>query len=294
MLNKEHLHEEMLRTVNKSIKGEQFIRNYYKFPIGLFVLNDMQSADEMYNHVMNEIPDRESREFDTYYDCWLYLYTKLSNNPMSKFHYEIILKNKIASTGFSAVSTRNPELRATAISMICASFEKDTKIVNEAANFIARLHLLNKGQGNFYFMTNKDNNLIKNFPIEHERTHVFKTKKARPMLYSFSLAIIALINVYKQTELPKYLKLASEYANFIIQNDFKNDYCGKSLVAMCMMYEVTKQKKYMQMADSLNQYIGQLTIRDNFHTHDGKLISVDRLSEYAIGMECYDRVIART
>jgi DUF1680 family protein len=189
--------------------------------------------------------------------------------------------------GFSALPAGASELRATAISMICASFEKDSEIVKESAEFIIQLYILNKGQDNFYFMTDKENNLVKDFFIERERTYVLKTQKARPMLYSFSLAVIALLNAHTQTENLKCLKIAGKYAQLILQNDFKNDYCGKSLVAMSMMYEATKQKKYLQMADSLAQYINQLTIADNAHKHSGQLIPVDRLSEYAIGLEFY-------
>ena len=280
-------HKELLKSIDKSIAGEQFIKMYYKFPLGLYILNDLQTANEVYSHLMNQAHDKPSRVFDIYYDCWLYLYTKCAGNPNSKLHYEIIMNNKTAPVGFSALPDGDPELRATAISMICACIEKDRKTVEETTEYIFRLYKLNDDQNNFYFKMDKQSSLIKIFHIDEERTHVFRTQKARPMLYSFSLAVISLLYAYKLTVDSKYIIQARKYAEYIMRNDYRNNYCGKSLVAISMLYDASKRVEYIHMADSLVHYIKQLTVANGVYKHNGQIVPLDRLSEYAIGLKYY-------
>jgi hypothetical protein len=279
------LYEGMSQNFDPTIVGEQSIRNYYKFPLGLWVQNDLKFAEQVYNHIISQPTDEVTRDFNIYYDCWLYIYAKIVNNPNATNHYQKIMNNKTLSGGFSALPNQNPELRATAISAICAFFEKDKNTLITATDFICNLHMLNEQQDNFYFMTDKQNCLIKDFSIEQERKYIFKTQRSRPLLYAFSLATIALLSAFKFTQDRKYLENAERYARIIMQNDIHNDYCGKSIVAMGMMYQMTKQQEYLRMVCVLAEYINKTTKTENGYIQNEDALSIDRLAEYAIGLE---------
>lgn len=130
----------------------------------------------------------------------------------------------------------DPEIRATAISSLCAFLEQDFHIVKSAAELLCYIYDLNQSKDKFYFILNKDQKLITEFPLEHERRFVFETQKARPLLYSFPLSVIALLATFFVTQKRKYLDYAKKYAEKILKTDFRNDYCGKSAIAMSILY----------------------------------------------------------
>jgi len=285
MKNNKFLETAMLEIINFSDLGEECIRKYYKFPLGFLLLKKFRAASNIYDFVINQESKEDKREFNTYYDCWLYLYAKLANNSNAKIHYEKIKQNITVSGGFSALPNSYPELRATAISGICAFFEKDKQTLIGTVDYMSQLQKLNESQDNFYFMTDNQNNLIKNFSIENERRYVFKTQKTRPLLYSFSLAVIALLCAENVTKNQKYIDVAEKYAQPIMENDIKNDYCGKSAIAMSTLHNISGQKKYLQMANRLSDYICEITIKTIGYVQNKHILPIDRLAEYALGLE---------
>jgi len=293
MLSKrQFLHDAILTAIDMSISGEQFIRNYYKFPLALFVLGNCDAASEIYKQVINQNANEIEREFNTYYDCWLYLYSKLVGNANAKLHYDKIMKNRTVTGGFSALPKQYPELRATAISGICAFFEQDTLQLIKAAEYICQLERLNIDKDNFYFMTDEKNHLIRGFPVEQERYYVFKTKSTKPLLYSFPLAIILLSCARSICSDNEYMKTAKKYAQKIMCKDnLQNDYCGKSAIAVSLLYNFTGEKQYQKVTSWLLNYICQTDVHNNGYVHDNQKLTVDRLAEYAIGLEfCYKAI----
>ncbi len=228
----------MIKSLDFSKCNEECIKTYYKYPLGFLFLGDIDLASKLYDYVIKQTPNESARDFNTYYDCWLYLYTKLVGNKNYTKHYEKIMKNKTNFGGFSALPNNYPEVRASAISAICSFFEKDTVTFKEAADYLYLMYALNKNENKFYFMSNENFNLIKDFPLDNERRYIFETKKARPLLYSFLLSVIALICVYLFFNDKKYLYFANKYVNKILGNDFHNDYCGKSIIATSILYYI--------------------------------------------------------
>lgn len=72
-----------------------------------------------------------------------------------------------------------------------------------------------------------------------------------------------------------------------LKNDLYNDYCGKNIIAISLIYFLTKNKKYLEIIDNLNNYILNVKYDGNTYIHNNKELSIDRLSEYAIGLEFY-------
>lgn len=80
--------------MDMSKSGETAIKMFYKYPLGFLFSGDNEMAQNVYNYIIKQEPNESARDFNTYYDCWLYLYTKFSNNTNSNIHYQKILKNK--------------------------------------------------------------------------------------------------------------------------------------------------------------------------------------------------------
>lgn len=285
IMKTKYFKNEMLKTLNIKVFGEERISMLYKYPLGFFLLNDSQMARKVYDDVIQQIPDENSREFNIYYDCWLYLYAKLAGHLNANKHYLKINNNKSFLGGFSALPNDDPEIRATAISCLCAFLENDKETLIGAADFLLHMQQLNENENNFYFMCNSKGELIKSFPEKSERKYIFETKVARPLLYSFPLATIALLSAYFVTQNPSYLNSAKKYSEKILQNDFRNDYCGKSAVAMSLMYYFTRDLQYFNLLQKLVEYINTTYTDNEQHIHNGKILTADRLSEYVIGIE---------
>lgn len=268
-------------------QDENFIKKFYKYPLGYLIIGNVDKANDIYEQLIKQTPDESVRDFNIYYDCWLYLYTKLSNNINSNKHYNKILNNKSHFGGFGALPNIEPELRATAISSLCSFFENDIKIFKNGLEYLCLVYQLNKYNDKFYFMIDNNKNLIKNFDINKERKYVFQTKYARPLLYSFSLTVITLLCGYLYYNNKKYLYFAKKYLNIIIKNDLYNDYCGKNIIVFSLIYFITNNKKYLAVMDNLYKYICDTIYTDNCYKQNNKELSVDRLSEYAIGLEFY-------
>lgn len=197
------------------------------------------------------------------------------------------MKNKTNFGGFGALPNNYPEVRASAISAICSFFEKDTVTFKETVDYLCLMYTLNKNEDKFYFMSDENFNLIKDFPLDNERRYVFETKKARPLLYSFSLSVIALICAYLFFNDKKYLHFANKYVNKILDNDFHNDYCRKSIIATSILYYISGKDKYLNEMTNIYNYMQDVIEDGNSYVHNNQLLTIDRLSEYAIGIEFY-------
>lgn len=264
--------------------GENAISAFYKYPLGFLFGNQRAFSEKFYNYVFSQKPDISKREYTVYYDCWLFLYTKITGNKNASIHYNSIMKNRSFYGAFSAKMGYSPELRATAVSAICATLEKELKTIKDAADYICLLEDLNEKEQCFYFMMDEDKNLVKSFSQDDERLHVFETTKKRPLLYSFSLAIIALLCANLILKKKRYLIYAYKYADRLMQNDFRNDYCGKSLIAMSILYCFSKKEKYISFAEKIADYMYFVEKKNDEYFHNDKLLTKDRLSEYLIGL----------
>lgn len=273
--------------MDMSKSGETAIKMFYKYPLGFLFSGDNEMAQNVYNYIIKQEPNESARDFNTYYDCWLYLYTKFSNNINSNIHYQKILKNKSIFGGFGALPNSNPELRATAISSICSFLEMDITTFKSGLEFICLINTLNKKEKNFYFMLDENKQLIKNFPLKDERKYIFETKSSRPLLYSFSLASIALLCGYLFFKEYKYLYFLKNYIDKIIDNELHNDYCGKAIIIVSLFYHLSKDSKLLEIMNNLCDYILETDFVNGSYTHNGNNLSVDRLSEYEIGLQFY-------
>lgn len=284
---KEFLHNAMLNSFNNLKNDEKAIELFYKYPLGFLFLEQNEVANNIYNYILSQISNEENKDFNTYYDCWLYLYTKLTNNNNSKTHYQSIMKNRSYYGGFSALPNNNPELRSTAISGLCSFFEKDNDILRNCSDFLCFMYEQNEDEKNFYFMLDKNKNLIKNFPIEKERKYIFETQNSKPLLYSFSLSSITLTIAFMIFKKKKYLYFAKKYTDKLFENNCYNDYCGKSLIAVSILYYLLGDNKYYNKMDEIYNYIKSIKFYNNHYVHNEQILTIDRLSEYLISIEFY-------
>ena len=125
------------------------------------------------------------------------------------------------------------------------------------------------------------------FSLNEERKYIFETQTARPLLYSLSLSAIALLCGYFFFRKYKYLYFAKKFIDKIINNELFNDYCGKAIIAVSLLYYLSNNSKYLLIMDNLYNYIAKTKFINNNFVHNNKNLSIDRLSEYEISLKFY-------
>lgn len=249
----------------------------------------------------------KSRFYDLYEDLWIaWGASRLHRDDIANtilafclryFHEENGgFRSTVASIASETVALY--DLRSTALGGIAALAQNQIDIAKACALFTMKLIWDQQDDsGQFFLVRDKQNAIVKQFPLSLERVFVVPATlntTGTPLYYALALAIIFLVQIYRNTRNEEYLNAAKRYAFIYHRHEpriLTNHYSGKVAWSLAWLSEASGDSSYLNAARVAANYMlsnqlssGEWTVPTLYPHPDNQPLSVtiDRTSEYVL------------
>jgi len=276
---------------NHVLQGQkviQWIVEKYRTPAGHFYdsLNDISFQ----------------RHCDLYQDLWIIWGAwRLGQFGIAQTGLDFVLRffDK-TSGGFQSsitddISTARRELRSTALGGLVSLITGNIEVAKAAGEFLAKIIDMQPGPTlGFFLMLDANGKLVTDFPVEEERFFVVTSRQKQPLYYALGLAVAFLAKLSYITHEPQYITIAQKYLSICERYGIEilqHHYSGKLGWGLAMLYNITGEIKYKELAFVVLEYLAELQfptgewlLRNLFPNlrEQPFVLTIDRTAEFSI------------
>lgn len=205
-----------------------------------------------------------------------------------------------SSGGFQSIITVDPpsaprEVRSTALGGLVNLIAGNIEVAKAAGDFLVEmLDLQPDLSRGFFLVRDASESVVTDFPPEKERFFVVSRNQTRPLYYALGLAVSFLAKLFLMTQESKYLSFTERYFGVCEgygQDIFQHHYSGKLGWGLAMLYRITRESKYAQLAITVADYLTALQLPTGEWFLHGLfpepreqplVLTIDRTAEYIV------------